>query len=313
MHNMTGADQTTPIIPCIVGPTASGKSTLSRQLADQTGGRIISVDSRKIYRHLNIGTAKPAPDLLKKYDYAMINIIEPTELFSAHDYATRAKAVLDETLQRGQLPILAGGTGLYLRALKEGLLTGPGPDEQARSEIYRRADNVGWDELFNELERIDPQSAKKIDRANIHRLVRALEVYYLTGEPISVWQERGEHDLPPWRYLLFGIDRTRSELHDRISRRTKIMVEQGLFEEVEQLLRAGIDPNAPGFNSVGYHEVLAWKDGSFTRDECVERITISTRQYAKRQSTWFRNQEDVTWLPPTDDALQAIIKSLNVH
>ncbi|MFC1475674.1 tRNA (adenosine(37)-N6)-dimethylallyltransferase MiaA, partial [Candidatus Zixiibacteriota bacterium] len=206
----------TPVIPAIVGATASGKSSLARALADATGGRIISVDSRKIYRRLNIGSAKPSPEIIARYNYAMVDIIDPHEQYSAYQYAQNAIKIIEQTITSGILPILAGGTGFYLRALKDGLFAGPDADAETRAEIERLAEQKGWEAVFNKLRDVDPQTASHIDPHNIPRLVRALEVFYLTGEPISTLQQMGEYHRPPWRFELFGIDRPRPELHERI-------------------------------------------------------------------------------------------------
>jgi len=291
-----GIENPISVIPVVVGATASGKSMLARELADRTGGRIISVDSRKIYRRLNIGTAKPSPEIIERYNYAMVDLIEPHEQFSAYQYAHVAVKVIEQTISSGQLPILAGGTGFYLRALKDGLFEGPDSDPEIRAAIRREADKIGWDGIYRKLHGIDPVAAERIGKHNIPRLERALEVYYLTGDSISNRQEHGVYQRPPWRFVLFGIDRPREELVARINIRTDSMVQHGLFEEVETLLAAGIPPASPGFQTVGYMEVLDCLAARITRSEAVEKIKINTRRYAKRQLTWFRNQESVHWL-----------------
>lgn len=287
-----------PIIPAIVGPTASGKSALARELADVTGGRIISVDSRKIYRGLNIGSAKPSPEIIARYDYAMIDIIAPHEQYSAYQYAKTAVKVLEQTITSGKLPILSGGTGFYLRALKDGLFEGPDADAQTRADITALAEQDGWGAVFDKLREVDPETASRIDPHNVPRLVRALEIYYLTGEPISTLQKTGEYHRPVWRFKLFGIDRPRRQLYERIGIRTDRMVERGLFEEVEALLASGARPDAPGMRTVGYAEVLDYLEGKSNSAEAIEKIKSNTRRYAKRQLTWFRGQEEMLWLAP---------------
>jgi tRNA dimethylallyltransferase len=282
----------------IVGATASGKSSLARELADLTGGRIISVDSRKIYRRLNIGSAKPTPEIIAQYDYAMIDLIEPHERYSAYQYAQAAIKVIEQTITSGKLPILAGGTGFYLRALKDGLFEGPASDPETRAEIRHEAEVIGWDKMFEKLRQIDPEAAANIDPHNIPRLERALEVYYLTGEPITSWQKAGPYHRPPWRFVLFGINRPRPELHQRIEIRTERMVEQGLIDEVESLLSSGVPTDAPGLRSVGYAEIIEYLSEELTRTQAIEKIKTNTRRYAKRQLTWFRHQETINWLNP---------------
>lgn len=287
-----------PVIPAIVGATASGKSSLARELADRTGGRIISVDSRKIYRRLNIGSAKPSPELIARYNYAMIDLIEPHEQYSAYIYAQTAAHIIQETITAGTLPILAGGTGFYLRALKDGLFEGPEADPQLRREIVEQANADGWDVVHGKLRTVDPETAAGVDKNNRPRIIRALEVYYLTGEPLSTLQRTGEYRRPPWRFVLFGIDWPRAQLYDRIDIRTDRMLKQGLFDEVRDLLKAGVMSGAPGLRSVGYTETLEYLAGKVNRSETVEKIKINTRHYAKRQLTWFRRQGQVHWLTP---------------
>ncbi len=285
-----------PVVPAIVGATASGKSTLARELADVTGGQIISVDSRKIYRRLDIGSAKPSPEHISRYNYAMIDIIDPDEKYSAYAYAQTAAKVIEQTLAAGILPILAGGTGFYLRALKDGLFEGPEADPEIRTEINRLAENKGWAAVFAKLKEVDPETASRIDPNNPARLLRALEVFYQTGESLSAWQKAGAYHRPPWRFALFGINRPREELYQRIGLRTDRMLEQGLFDEVKTLLDSGVKLTAPGLRSVGYTEALDYLAGNIDQIETIEKIKIKTRHYAKRKITWFRRQETVNWL-----------------
>ncbi len=298
------------IIPAIVGATASGKSSLARGLADHTGGRIISLDSRKIYRRLDIGTAKPTPELLAQYDYAMVNIIEPIERYSAFQYAETATHIIEDTLRAGRLPIIAGGTGLYLRALKGGLFQGPGADKEVRKYINDLGERDGWEAVFNQLEQVDPAAAKRIGPANRQRIIRALEVFYVTGKPMTSVQQTGAYHLPEWQFAVFGIDRPRKELHDRIAQRTELMIERGLLEEVKQLVEEGIPGSAPGFKSVGYREALDYLAGEIPEDQVTEKIMSSTRQYAKRQMTWFRNQEEIKWVAPDESNIETILQQI---
>ncbi len=299
-----------PMIPVIVGATASGKSSLARAVADRTGGRIICLDSRKIYRRLNIGTAKPPPELIAQYDYAMIDIIEPTESYSAYQYAETAGEIIRDTLNENRLPIIAGGTGLYLRALKGGLFRGPGANQEVRKYINELADRDGWDSVFEQLEQVDPEAARRIGPTNRQRLVRALEVFYVTGKPLTAVQDRGEYAAPEWDFVLFGIDWPREKLHERIARRTGLMVNRGLFTEVKTLMESGLPPSAPGLKSVGYREAVDYLVGKTSQVEAVEKIKTSTRQYAKRQRTWFRNQEQVIWLSPGEATVESIFSHL---
>jgi len=300
----------TPAIPVIVGATASGKSSLAHDLADKTGGRIISVDSRKVYRRLSIGSAKPSPEVIARYDYAMIDIIEPHERYSAYQYAQDAVKIIEETITSGKLPILVGGTGLYLRALKDGLFEGPQADPDVRASIRREAETVGWDRMHEKLRQVDPEAAASIDPHNVPRLERALEVYYLTGEPISSWQKTGPYKRPPWRFVLLGIDRPRTQLYERIELRTDRMVRQGLFAEVEALLAGGLAADAPGLRSLGYAEVVECLSGKLTSAQAVEKIKTNTRRLAKRQLTWFRHQETVNWLSPAGKMTEQVQRAI---
>ena len=306
-NGVVGTSSAVPVIPAIVGPTASGKSAFAREIAERTGGRLISVDSRKIYRRLDIGTAKPTADLIARYDYAMINLIEPPERYSAHKYAQAATAVIEETLAAQRLPILVGGTGLYLRALKDGLFEGPGTDELVRAAIRREAEAIGWEKMYEILLEIDPEAAAKTSPRNHARIERALEVYRLTGEPITKRQRDGQYRRPPWRFEMFGIDRPRDEVCRRIDARTDRMVQDGLFEEVECLLAAGVDPDAPGMRTLGYVEAVAGLSGQITRSQAIAGIKLNTRRYAKRQLTWFLHQEAVQWLLASEVSVETVL------
>ncbi len=299
------------VIPVIVGATASGKSALARDLADRTGARIISVDSRKVYRRLDIGTAKPSPELIAKYDYGMVDIIDPDKQYSAYQFAQEATRLIGETIVSGRAVVLAGGTGLYLRALKDGLFEGPDTDPKIREKIRREAKENGWDFLREKLRNVDPLTAAQVDLHNIPRLERALEVYYLTGQPISSWQQQGEYRRPLWKFKLFAVERPRDQLYRRIELRTERMVAQGLFAEVGSLLAAGLHPDAPGLRSVGYAEVIEYLAGTTNQEQAVAKIKQNTRRFAKRQLTWFRNQEEICWLQPDGKMVQIILDSLS--
>ena len=297
-------------IPVIVGATASGKSRLACRLADAIGARIISVDSRKIYRRLDIGSAKPSPEVIARYNYGMIDVVDPDEQYSAYQYARAAVALIEQTIASDRIPLLVGGTGFYLRALKDGLFDGPDADPEIREEIERSALATGWKAVYEKLQEVDPETASHIDPHNKVRLTRALEVYYLTGTPISALQRSGGYQRPPWKFLLFGIDLPRAQLYDNIGIRTELMVKRGLFDEVRSLLDSGIGSDAPGLRTVGYAEVLDYLVGKTDQRSTIEKIKINTRHYAKRQLTWFRRQEKVSWLTPGENMVDLIQAAL---
>ncbi|MBI3550427.1 MAG: tRNA (adenosine(37)-N6)-dimethylallyltransferase MiaA [Elusimicrobia bacterium] len=298
-----------PPLIAIVGPTASGKSALGIELARRLGGEIVSADSRQMYRHLDAGTAKPRGAweessgaerrfVAEGVPHHLVDILEPSEAIDAGRFASLAKGAVAQIESRGKRPILVGGTGLYLRALLEGLDPLPKRDERIRERLAEMADANGRHWLHEELERVDPEAAKRIPANNLQRVVRALEVYELTGKPISSqWTGKPEASGPAPIYL--GIAWPRAGLEERIRDRCEDMF-PGILDEVRRLVPARFTGREPGFQSLGYPEALRCIAGESTQAQGLASMIRSTVAYAKRQATWFKRQVSVRWIEAGD-------------
>ncbi len=279
----------------LVGPTGSGKTPVSLLLATLLNGEIVSADSRQIYRFMNIGTAKPEPAELLRIKHHLIDEVEPDKDLNAAEYARKGRTIITNIFERGKTPIVVGGSGLYVRALVDGLFEGPGADRDIRKELYERLSREGKESLYQELYRVDPKSATRMTPENSRRVVRALEVYYLTGVPISRHHElqdrKAEFDAE-----FFGLHWVRRELYDRIDRRVERMISRGIVEEVIELRNRGYDQTLHAVQTVGYIEVFDHLEGKTTKEEMVELIKRNSRRYAKRQLTWFRKDKRVRWI-----------------
>jgi tRNA dimethylallyltransferase len=290
-----------PVV-AIVGPTASGKSELGVSLAESFSGEIVNYDSIQIFRHFNIGTAKPSLEDRQRVPHHLIDIREPTELFTAGDYQREARKVLDAIQSRGKVPILAGGTGLYLRALTEGLFNGPTRSIYWRNRLEMMAERKGRGHLHQVLKRLDPLAAARIAERDKPKVIRALEVRLETGKPLSQHlDERPRQPLTGFEVHFVGLNPTREDLYNRINDRVCRMFEAGLVEEVRQLLADGIPPSAKPFEAIGYRHVIALNSG-IPQEETIRIIQRDTRRYAKRQITWFRKQSEVTWFDGPGDS-----------
>jgi tRNA dimethylallyltransferase len=293
---------THPLI-AIVGPTASGKSDLALFLAERFSGEIVNYDSVQIFRHLNIGTAKPSPAERLRIPHHMIDLREPTEVFTAGDYQHEARRVLNEIRERGKLPILVGGTGLYLRALTEGLFNGPARSTYWRNRLEMVAERKGRGYLHRLLTKLDPGAASRIAVRDKPKIIRALEVRLETGKPLSQHlEERPRQPLTGFEIHFVGLNPPREELYRRIDDRVRRMIDAGLIQEVRQLLAAGIPPSAKPFEAIGYRHVIADLESTIPREETIRIIQRDTRRYAKRQMTWFRKQPDVRWFDGPGDS-----------
>lgn len=291
-----------PVI-AIVGPTASGKSDLAIFLAESFSGEILNYDSVQIFRHFDIGTAKPGARELARVPHHMINIREPTEIYTAGDYQRDARRVLDEIRNRGKLPILVGGTGLYLRALTEGLFNGPKRSTYWRNRLEMLAERKGRGYVHRLLRRLDPVAAARIAMRDKPKIIRALEVRLETGKALSQHlQERPRQPLTGFDMHFVGLNPPREELYRRIDERVRQMLDAGLIEEVLGLLARGIPASAKPFEAIGYRHVIADLDSSSSRQETIRIIQRDTRRYAKRQMTWFRKQADITWFDGSGDS-----------
>ncbi len=288
--------QNRPIaLPVIVGPTGSGKSALALRLAGELGGEIVNCDSLQVYRGFDIGTAKVPRAERGAIPHHLIDLVEPGELFTAGDYARVARAALDEIAARGRVPVVVGGTGLYLRALLEGLFAGPARDEMVRERLRSREQRRPGS-LHRILRRLDPAAAARIHPNDRNKTMRALEVRLLEGRPLTHLLERGRSALAGFRTIKIGLNPDREQLYRRLNERAGGMFKRGLVEEARALLAAGVPAGAKPFESLGYHQALQVVEGRLTTAQAIESTQFETRRYAKRQLTWFRKEHDVHWL-----------------
>jgi tRNA dimethylallyltransferase len=286
----------------ILGTTASGKSGLALRLAQHLAGEIVSIDSMKIYRGMDIGTAKPSRETRALVPHHLIDVAEPSESFSAAQFVERADAAIDDIHARGKPVILSGGTILYFQCLYRGMFEGPGASDEFRRQLRERAAHEGLEALHAELARIDPQAAGRIHRNDAKRIERALEVFHLTGTPISRLQRQwgtGQPRRADWRWTLIGLRRPQAEESRRINERVRRMLANGLIEEVRALWTSEkLAPQAAA--AVGYAELMAHFRGEFTLEEASERIKINSRRLAKHQRTWLRRMTEIRWIHATD-------------
>lgn len=286
----------------IVGPTAVGKSALAVDLAKKFRGEIISCDSRQIYCGFDIGTDKPPAAVRQAIPHHLIDVAAPEEKFSAADFARLALEKIDLIISRGNLPLIVGGTGLYHRALVAGLFPGPGRDDSLRARLKEEAQNKGLDSLYQQLQQIDPAYAEKISPADSLRIIRALEVFYLTGQPLSRHFDRTVSPLENRGFILYqiGLKLKREELYRRIDERVNRMFAEGLVKEAKQLLERGISEESTPFKGLGYRQVLRYLKGEISLEEAMTLTQIETRHYAKRQLTWFKKSKGITWFEADD-------------
>lgn len=292
----------------VVGPTAAGKSAVALEVARQAGGEIVSADSMQVYRGLDIGTAKPSGAELALVPHHLINVAEPWEDFSVAAYQRLGREAVEHISLRGRLPVVVGGTGLYVRALLHHYdFTAPGADRQVRAELEQQAGAKGPESLHADLAGIDPQAAARIHPRDTRRLVRALEVWRVTGRPISAgWHGQGF----VYDSLLVGLRVSTPELYARIDRRVEAMLASGLVDEVRGLMQQGYSESLVAGQALGYKEIVAHLEGQATLDEAAEQIKLATRRYAKRQKTWFRREPGVVWLDATSGEIPALTEEI---
>ncbi len=301
-------------IIAIVGPTAVGKTALALNLAKELDGEIISCDSMQIYKGMDIGTAKPTKEEMAEVPHHLIDIKEPNEEFSCADYAILAKEAIEDIVSRGKTPIFCGGTGLYLDSVIEiGSFSSGFKDEDYRLELEKLASEMGNEYVHNMLKEVDIKSADEIHPNNVKRVIRALEIYKCTGIPKSVWDEKSKEQKPPYdATVLFLTCEDREILKNRIDMRVDIMLRDGLLEEAKKLYDKGmLKEEYTSYGAIGYKELLPFFEGVDTLENCVERLKISTRQYAKRQITWFSRKKNyqtiyVDRVSAFDEAMQIL-------
>ncbi len=296
----------------IVGPTASGKSALAIALAEQLGGEVIACDSTQVYRYFDIGTGKVPAAERRGIPHHMTDLVEPEEVFTAGEYRRRATEVLEAICARGKLPILTAGTGLYLRALLEGLAEAPARSEELRERLRQRAARRGPEHLHRILRRLDQESALRIAPGDTQKVIRAIEIRLVSGEPASALHQRGRAGLEGFRVLRIGLMPARETLYKRIEQRVATMLESGWLDEVKGLLDRGITPTSKPFEFLGYSQLRDVIAGKMVFDEAIGQTQQATRQYAKRQVTWFRKEHDVHWIEEFGDEPATAADALRV-
>lgn len=299
-------------IPLIViaGPTASGKTALAVETAKQIDGEVISADSVQVYRYLNIGSAKPSKEEMSGIPHHLIDIVDPDTAFSVADYALLAHEAIQSVHARGKIPILAGGTGLYIDAVVRDISFGEmETDETLRSDLERLAKEKGGAYLLNILKQFDEVSARRLHENNVRRIIRAIEFYRITGVTISQHQEQTKHKESRYHTCMFGIAWDRAILYDRINQRVERMLENGLIDEVRELTRKGYTKRMNAMQGIGYKEVIDYLRGFLTYDEMVSVMKRDTRRYAKRQMTWFRREQNMRWLDYDSDITQKLCET----
>ncbi|MDH3978962.1 MAG: tRNA (adenosine(37)-N6)-dimethylallyltransferase MiaA [Gammaproteobacteria bacterium] len=293
----------------LMGPTASGKTELAVELVQHFPFEIISVDSALVYRGLDIGTAKPGPELLGVAQHHLIDIRDPSDPYSAAEFRQDALAAMADITARGRVPLLVGGTFLYFRALQYGLSDMPAADPDVRARLVAEEREHGLDHLYQRLQRIDPTTAARLHVNDPQRIQRALEVYEVTGTPISEWHAQGRGETLPFRLLKLAlIPADRELLHRRIEQRLHQMLDNGFEDEVRALAERGdLHPELPALRAVGYRQMWACLAGELDQNEVAEKILVATRQYARRQLTWLRGETDTECFDSTDPASRAAL------
>lgn len=274
----------------LVGPTCVGKSGIAIGLALKIHAEIVSCDSMQVYKGMDIGTAKPSKEDQKIIPHHMISVVDLTEEYNVARYLEDANSAINDIKKRNKIPLIVGGTGLYYKALVDGLFIGP----SGNSEVREKLNNREVQSLYNELTKIDPTSANRIKSQDKRKIIRALEVYYLTGKPISEFQT--QWNKKAGEYIIIGLNRNREDLYNRINLRVEKMFKDGLVSEVEKLKDKGLEQNKTARQALGYKEILEYLDGKHTLDHVKELIKQNTRHFAKRQLTWFRKDDRVSWI-----------------
>ena len=280
----------------ICGPTASGKTALSIELAKKINGEIVSCDSMQIYKYMNIGTAKPDTQEMKSIKHYLLDIVEPNERYSVADYKRDAKKAIKEIIEKGKVPIIVGGTGLYLDSLiYEIEYQNIEFDEEYRKKLEKQVEEIGLETLYEEAKKIDPEAIEKISSNDKKRILRILEIYHATGKNKTEQEKESRKKEVEYDYRVFAINWDREILYDRINKRVDIMIEQGLIEEVKEILKK-YDEFPTAMQGLGYKDVVQYLKGEYTKEEMIEKLKMETRRYAKRQLTWFRKNKQTIWL-----------------
>ena len=303
-------------IICIAGPTASGKTALAVELAKKLGGEVVSCDSMQIYKGMDIGTAKPTAEEMQGIPHHMLDVAEPYEDFSVSRYCEMADPIVEDILSRGKTAIIAGGTGLYMDALIRGNSFAPFPSTGMREKLEAQADRDGMEAMLALLASIDPESAARLHLKDRKRIIRALEVYYETGQTITSHNLKTQQIPPKYNAFWFALeDENRQDLYNRIDSRVEKMLSAGLIDEIKSLLSSGIPEKCTAMQAIGYKEFIAYLNGNATLEEAVTSVQQASRHYAKRQLTWFRRNPAICWLrrksgEKTEQILEAALQAL---
>lgn len=284
----------------VLGPTATGKSLLGMALAEALDGEIINADALQVYRGLDVGTAKPSLEDRARVPHHLIDVLEPHEAYSAGEFARRAREAIEEIQRRGKVAIVVGGSGLYLRALFQGMSPLPPSDPQMRRILLQRLEAEGLGALREELSRIDSETAARLTAGDTQRILRALEVALGSGKPLSAWISEQPFGAQGIAGVRIGLTLPRAILYDRIAGRVASMLEAGWVDEVAGLLRQGLSPVFPAFQAIGYRQLVRYLEGNGSLEQASAEIVRETRRFAKRQETWFRKEPDVTWFSAQD-------------
>lgn len=297
-----------PKVTVICGPTASGKTALSIELAKQLNTEIVSADSMQIYKDMNIGSAKPTLQEMQGIKHYMLDFVSPDERYSVADYKKQATIYIEEILKKGKIPIVVGGTGLYIDSLIYNIEYNEIEyDEKYRKELEEIAKNEGLDVLYDRAKEIDPEAIKSISKNDKKRIIRILEIYKATGKTKTEQEILSRKNEVPYDYKVFAINMDRQVLYDRINKRVDIMVEQGLIEEVK-MISEKYKKYPTAMQALGYKEIKQYLDGNLTKEDAIEKIKQETRRYAKRQLTWFRKNKQTIWL----DGMQNVQNNINI-
>lgn len=284
-----------PKILCVVGPTASGKTAYAIELAKENNGEIVSCDSMQIYKYMDIGTAKATAEERAEVPHHMIDFVDPNRDYSVADFVTDARACIAEILSRGKMPVLCGGTGLYIDSVLKSVEFSPQKrDDKLRDELWKKAEQDGAESVYEILKELDPIEADKVHYNNVKRVIRAIEICKTTGMT-KTEADKLSIGKPMYNPTIYGLNMPREKLYERIDRRVDVMVEQGLEGEVRQLLNMGIRRDSTAMQAIGYKELVRYIDGLCDFETAIEDIKRESRRYAKRQLTWFRRNPDIIW------------------
>jgi tRNA dimethylallyltransferase len=295
-----------PDIIVICGPTGIGKTKGAIALSKAVNGRIISADSMQVYRYMDIGTAKPTAEERRLAHHDLIDVVDPDEDFDAAKFSALAQGFIKEYREEGVVPIVAGGTGLYIKSLVSGLFRARPVERDVADRLEKEADGMGTSFLHERLAKVDHEAAARIHPNDRFRIVRALEIFESTGKTITEYHREHGFSDEPYRVLKIGLSLDRELLYQRINKRVDMMIEEGLLREVESLFERGYSPDLKSMGALGYRHMAGFLNGEFHFDEAVELLKRDTRRYAKRQMTWFRADRDITWIAPDD--LEAIVE-----